>query len=129
MKKILIVEDDTDISFIYTRALKNAGYSVDQAEDGVLGLDKAQKNLYDLILLDIMLPKASGIDVLKEIRKPGSKAKSTPVYLLTNLAQDTIIQECFKIGAQGYMVKAQLSPDDVVLEIDTFFHKHPTQGV
>ena len=123
MKKILIIEDDTDILFIYGRTLKKAGYSVDTAADGAVGMEKVQKTQYDFILLDIMLPKATGVEVLKDIRKAGSKAKKTPVYLLTNLAQDSIIQEMFKIGAQGYIIKAQLTPNDVVKEIDTFFRK------
>ena len=122
MKHVLVVEDDSDILFIYSHALEGADYKVDQAIDGQEAIEKIDANTYDLVLLDIMLPKVTGIDVLKHIRA-SEKAKVTPVYLLTNISQEPIIQQCFKIGAQGYIIKTQVTPADVVKELDKFFEK------
>lgn len=121
MKKILIVEDDTFIRDLYVRAFTTNNYEVEIATDGEAALKQIATTLYDMILLDIMLPKVTGIDVLKAIRAPNAKSITTPVFLITNLGQDTIIKEAFTIGADGYLLKAQLTPKDVVSEITTFF--------
>lgn len=121
MKKILIVEDDYFIRDIYTRVFIAAGYSIDSAEDGAEGWTKAQTGGYDLILLDIMMPKMTGIDVLRKVRGPTSPIKTLPVLLITNLGQEEIIKEAFTIGADGYLIKSQMKPQDVVEEVKTFF--------
>lgn len=121
MKKILIVEDDYFIRDIYTRMFISEGYSIDSAADGEEGWTKAQAGGHDLILLDIMLPKMTGIDVLRKIRGHGSAAKTIPVLLITNLGQEEIIREAFTIGADGYLIKSQLKPQDVVAEVQAFF--------
>lgn len=121
MKRILIVEDDYFIRDIYTRMFISAGFSIDSAADGDEGWTKAQAGGHDLILLDIMLPKMTGIDVLKKIRDPASSTKTLPVLLITNLGQEEIIKEAFAIGADGYLIKSQLKPQDVVAEVRTFF--------
>lgn len=103
------------------RSFQRDGYEVEAAVDGEEALNKVKTGTYDVILLDIMLPKVTGIDVLKSIRSPDAKAKDTPVFLTTNLGQEDIIKEAFKIGADGYLLKAQLTPQDVVDEINSFF--------
>ena len=123
MKRILIIEDDFYIRDIYYKSLSEADYQVDIAVDGTEGLKKIKGHTYDLILLDIMLPKLSGIDLLKIFRKPGSPTVNTPIYLITNLGQDNIIQQAFKIGADGYLLKAQLDPHDLVKEVDILFRE------
>ena len=72
-----------------------------------------------------MLPKKTGIDVLKEIRVPGSPAKDLPVYLLTNLGQGSIIKQAIEIGAQGYLLKARVLPSQVLQAVNDFFEKGP----
>lgn len=123
MKKVLIVEDDAFISKLYERALTANSYLVEVANDGVLALDLLVKSDFDIILLDIMLPKITGIDVLKTIRTPSHRASKTPVFLITNVTQDDIIKDAFQVGADGYLLKSQLTPKDVVVEIDTFLQK------
>lgn len=121
-KRILLVEDEMFIREMYQKVLTGAGYQVDAAEDGQVGLDKAMAEKYDIILLDIMLPKMTGIDVLKALRaseKP--EAKTVPVYLLTNLGQESIIKEAFKIGANGYLLKAKYLPAQIINEVDSYF--------
>lgn len=102
MKRILIVDDDTEIRELLEFDIAQSGYCVDTAKDGAEGLNKALNNSYDLILLDVMMPKMNGFDVCKNIRKASLK---TPVLLLT--AKGTIDDKTtgFDCGADDYLVK------------------------
>ncbi len=121
MKKLLIAEDDFFIRDIYSKIFALAGYEVEVAVDGGEALEKIKSKSYDMILLDIMMPKATGLDVLRQLRVLGSPIKETPVFILTNLGQQNIIEEAFKIGMDGYMIKSQMTPQQIVDEINTFF--------
>lgn len=112
-KHILLVEDDLFIREMYQHIFTKEGFVLDVAEDGQGGIDLAEKNGYDLILLDIMLPKKSGIEVLTALRQPDSRAAKTPIVLLSNLGQESVIQEAYRIGADGYLLKADLLPRQV----------------
>lgn len=116
--KILLVEDDFFISSLYVRVLTQAGYQVSLADDGSAGVLKAQ-DMPDLILLDVMLPKMNGIEVLRALKKD-PKVKNIPVVLLTNLGQENIIKEAFQIGAQGYFLKMRHTPYEVLEGIKRF---------
>jgi CheY-like chemotaxis protein len=70
------------------------------------------------------MPKMTGIEVLEKIKQDDSIAKATPVYLLTNQVQESIIKEAFKLGAEGYLIKAQLLPKQIVEEIQNIFKNH-----
>ena len=74
------------------------------------------------------IPFIFGIDVLRTLRMPASKAYDTPIFLITNLGQEDIIQQAFAMGADGYFLKAQLSPQNVVDEIDAFFARLQKTG-
>lgn len=126
-KKLLLIEDDVFVSDIYSRELKKGGYDLETAADGLEGTEKAENTKFDLILLDIMLPKKTGIDVLKQIRTPSSSAKDTPVYLLTNLGQGSIIKQALELGAQGYLLKARVLPSQVLQAVNNFFETGPMQ--
>ena len=124
MKTVLIVEDEFHIQDIYRMTfLKTGRYTIETASDGQEALVKLRAHVYDLILLDIMLPKVTGIDVLRAMRAPTSPTRDTPIILITNLGQEDIIKEAFKIGADGYLIKAQFTPQDVVNEVDAFFEQ------
>jgi len=114
-KKILLVEDDVSVCDLYEHVLISAGYDVISAEDGDKAL-KLIKDKPDLILLDIMLPKIDGIEVLKRF-KASEDARSIPVIMLTNLGQESIVQEALRIGARDYQVKSQVDPYDLVKKI------------
>lgn len=114
-KSILFVEDDKVISEMYARILTREGYKVDFAYNGAEGIQKAQAKQYDLILLDIMMPEKTGIDVLHELRGgDGKGSPDTKILILTNLAQDATSQEALKSQADGYIIKADIVPSRLV---------------
>ncbi len=121
MKKILIAEDDFFIRDIYSRVFSLSGYEVQVAVDGADALEKIKAQAYDMILLDIMMPKMTGIDVLRNLRSQESAAKNTPVFIITNLGQQNVIEEAFKMGMDGYIIKSQVTPQQIVGEINNFF--------
>ena len=121
-KNILLVEDDMLIRQLYSLMLTSSGFAVDEAEDGEIALSKALAVAYDLILLDIMLPKVSGVDVLRKVR--GSveyKSKASPVIVITNLGDKNVLEELSKLGIDKYILKAQISNEQFVNEIKAFF--------
>ncbi len=116
---ILLVEDDLFVRDLYVRTLERANFHIVTAIDGEEGVQNAQTSNPDLILLDIMLPKINGIDVLRKI-KSQDQTKNIPVFLLTNLGQEAIIKEAFNIGAAGFFLKARLLPQEVIGFIKKF---------
>ncbi len=116
---ILLIEDDLFVRDLYIRTLERANYHVITALDGEEGVQKSSSTTPDLILLDIMLPKINGIDVLKKI-KSQDQTKTIPVFLLTNLGQEAIIKEAFNLGAAGFFLKARLLPQEVIGFIQKF---------
>jgi CheY-like chemotaxis protein len=121
MRKILIAEDDFFIRDIYSEVFTLSGYEVHVAVDGADALEKLKNQQYDMVLLDIMMPKMTGIDVLRNLRTFPVPAKETPVFIITNLGQQNIIEEAFKIGMDGYIIKSQVTPQQIVNEINTYF--------
>ncbi|OGY23878.1 MAG: hypothetical protein A2172_05075 [Candidatus Woykebacteria bacterium RBG_13_40_15] len=121
-RKILVVDDEAAIREIYNKEFSEAGFDVVLASDGEEGLLKAGEEIPSLILLDIMLPKMSGIDVLKVLKK-NSLTKDIPVLLLTNLGEETIIKEGFSLGANGYLLKVSYTPAQVIEECRKFLSK------
>ena len=100
--RILVVEDDVEIADIVREYLADQHYYVDIARDGVVGAELARSNDYDLIVLDIMLPRKSGKDLCRELRGEGLK---TPILMLTALASESEIVEGLDIGADDYLAK------------------------
>ena len=120
-KKILLIEDDAFISELYETVFEKEGYEIDAVRDGEEALEVVGNKHYDLILLDIMLPKLTGIEVLRRLKSPDSGVSDIPVYLLTNLGEENVTKEAFKLGAAGYLLKAKYLPKQLVSEIDSFF--------
>jgi DNA-binding response OmpR family regulator len=108
--KIILIEDEIFINDLYKRMLEKGGYQVVSALNGQTGLQMCLDNPdAQLILLDIMLPKLHGIDVLRKIKQE-SKTKEIPVVLLSNLGEEKIITDALAIGARDYIKKVHLDP-------------------
>lgn len=112
-RTILIVEDDPVLLKMYSEKFGFEGFNVINAKDGEEALEKATKEKVDIILLDIMLPKMSGTDLLERL-KDDEKGGSIPVVALTNLAEDSEKQKALKLGVKEYLVKAMQTPEQVV---------------
>lgn len=117
MKHILVVDDDAYIRDLYEEVLKNEGYTVTCAADGKEAFDLMKKGGFDLILLDVMLPKMDALAVLKALEKDPPAAKNGPTVLLTNLAQDPTITESLRLGASAYLIKVDLTPEQIVSKV------------
>jgi len=120
MKKILIVDDDLYIRELYEEILKEAGFEVTTAVDGQDGFDKIKVGGFDLILLDVMMPKLDGLTVLAKLSQNPPRAKNGPIVLLTNLSHDPVIKEALQKGATAYLIKADLNPDQLVEKVKSF---------
>lgn len=103
-KKILLVEDDEMAKTVHVMYLEELGYTPDIAENGQKALELAQKNQYDLILMDIGLPDMTGIDVVKKIRA-GGKNQRTPIVALTGFAPEDVIASCLAAGMEKVFFK------------------------
>lgn len=119
-KKILIVDDDQYLRELYEEILQEEGFSVSTAEEGYSGLEMISKNKYDLVLLDIMMPKLDGIGVLKQIQEKSLEKNASKIVLLTNLAHGPVIKEAQKYGVKDYLIKADLTPDQIVNNIKKY---------
>ena len=120
--KILIIEDDQRINKVYMAKLSVEGITVVTALDGEEGLRKIYSEKPDLILLDLMLPRKSGFDILKEI-KADPKVKDIPVIILSNLAQEKEIEQGLALGAVDYLVKTDYSIQQVMEKIKKALEK------
>lgn len=116
LKKLILIEDDDLIRPLYKETLEEAGFKVSDYPLGKLGLEALKIEQFDIMLLDIMLPDTNGLEVLRQI-KQDPKLKDLKVVMLTNLGQDSIIKEAFKLGAEGYLIKSAYNPDQFVEEV------------
>lgn len=114
-KKILVVEDEKAISRIMIMKLIQEGYLVDLADDGDKAVNLFLNNKYDCILLDLILPKKDGFDVLSEIR---NQDKDVKVMILTNLGQVEDKLRVENIGIQGYYVKSEMSIYELIQKVN-----------
>jgi DNA-binding response OmpR family regulator len=115
-KSILLVEDDEFLAELYATKLNLEGFEVSLAVDGEKGLKMAKEVKPDLILLDIILPKMDGFEVLKAIKQDKTIEK-IPVILLTNLSQKDEVKKGLDLGATDYLIKAHFMPSEVVKKI------------
>jgi len=118
MAKILIAEDDEIFSGMYKTKLTQDKYEIVTAMNGIDALEMVDKEKPDLILLDIMMPGLDGFSVLEELRQ--NKKIKTPIVMLTNLGTDEDKQKGKDLGADGYLVKANLTPSEVSAEVKKY---------
>lgn len=108
-KKILIVEDEPNLLELYTIALEQAGFVVSTAEDGETGYLLAKGKRPDLILLDILMPKVDGYEMLRRLKKDAD-TKRVSVVIFSNLSQKEEIEKGLKLGAKDFIIKTSITP-------------------
>lgn len=113
MAKVLLIDDEAPILTMYSESIRQAGFDLIIARTGDEGINLAKKEHPNLILLDIIMPKVNGLDALTQI-KSDSDLKDIPVYLLTNLPESASGNKPSELGADGYLVKASVEPDELV---------------
>ena len=123
MKTILLVEDDILVSQMYAKRLKKEGLNVILASDGIEGLEKLKSEKIDLVLLDIMMPKMNGHEMLKRVREDPS-IKDTRVVVLTNLNdRPEDIKEIKKLGIEEYILKSDITLAELAKVVVKYLNK------
>ncbi len=118
MKKILIIEDEEILCNLLQKKLTGEGYEVHLAKDGEEGLKKAKEISPDLILLDIIMPKMGGFEVMEEASKD-DHLSSIPIIVVSNSGQPVEIDRAQKLGARDWLVKTEFDPQEVVDKVVT----------
>src|SRR6266513_4431933 len=125
-KKVLIIEDETDVSDLLSLNLRKAGFRISTAADGASGLQKARDDRPDFIVLDLMLPKMSGLEVCR-ILKSDTATSHTPILMLTARAEEIDRIVGLELGADDYVTKP-FSPREVVLRAQAILRRGETPG-
>jgi DNA-binding response OmpR family regulator len=124
MKTILFIEDESALQKTIGEVLKQEGYNMISALDGEVGLRLARIKKPDLILLDLVLPKASGFELLTELKKD-KETRDIPIIVLTNLEGMEDVNKAIELGATTYLVKAQYNLEEVLEKIRTSLQREP----
>ena len=127
-KKILFIEDDQGFFNIFSVPLKMKGYDVIHVADGNQGVAKVLSEKPDLILLDIVLPGTSGLDILKEL-KENSETKDIKIVMLTNFGNDDNINKAMQYGADDYLMKYNVVPSELPGKIASFLGESNDSGI
>jgi two-component system phosphate regulon response regulator PhoB len=117
MSNILLVEDDPDIRHLVSYRLTRAGFTVTEAADGVTALHEARGEPPDLIILDVRMPRMSGLEVCRELRA-GARTALVPIIMLTARARQQDLEQAYAAGATDYVVKP-FSPRELVDRVET----------
>lgn len=123
-KKILIIEDDKFLSQVLKGRLEKEGFTVLQAFDGEEGIAALKKELPSLVLLDIIMPKVSGFEILEQI-SIDPQLQGVPIVVLSNLGQESDLQKVERLGIKHYFVKVQVPIDDLVETIKNLMNQVP----
>lgn len=110
-KKILIAEDDEFLNKIMTASLRGAGFEIDSTADGEEALARAIDDSYCIVLLDLIMPKRDGFEVLRELKK---REIDTPILVFSNLSQDSDRELALSLGAKAYYVKSDIAINELV---------------
>lgn len=116
MSTVLLADDDKVLRDMYKMRLVSAGYIVHEASDGAMVVDTVKQVHPDVILLDIMMPKMNGLDVLK-LLKSDKEVENIPVLIMTALTQDMSQTDAIAKKASGFISKSEIMPDQVVAEV------------
>ncbi len=122
-QKILVVEDDLFLRELYTDILSAEGYKVEGAQDGEEALQKMKVGGYDLVLLDIIMPKMDGLTVMRQMQSSPPQNPNKCVVFLTNLDKDEEIKTALQLG-NGYLIKSQITPGSLVEEVKKYLEQY-----
>lgn len=128
MTKILFVEDDPFISEIYTKKFETSGFEVVPALTGRDALKKAAEGAYDLVMLDMVIPEVSGMDVLKTIRTDKAYDPNLKIVVFSNLSGPQERQDALAAGANGFISKTDFTPSEVVNEVRRYLDQFASQA-
>jgi len=112
-KKLIITEDEEILLNLLDKKLSQMGYDVSIAKDGVEGMEKIEKEIPDLILLDIVMPKMGGFEVMKELQKK-NKFSNIPIIIISNSGQPVELDLAQKLGARDWLIKTDFDPQEVI---------------
>jgi DNA-binding response OmpR family regulator len=126
--KVLIVEDEEILLTALSEELKQEGFDVVGAKDGVEGVEKTISERPDLVLLDLVMPKLDGIGALKQM-KENDQTKDIPVVILTNLSDYDKVSDALSLGAMDYLVKANYRLEELVNKIKTVLERRKAGGI
>lgn len=127
MAKVLMIEDETSLLDVYSEFVESEGHTVLKAVDGESGLEMAINGDWDIMFLDIMLPKLDGVELLREMNKK-DKLEGRPVIMLTNLDTEQIVGQCMELGAVKHLSKAEITPQSVLSEIAKYTSEEGESG-
>lgn len=113
MKKILLIEDEQIIVDLLQRKLKDAGYEVIVTKDGQAGLEAIKRIKPDLVLLDVIMPKMGGFEVMEEVNKD-QELKKIPVVIISNSGQPVELDRARELGVRDWLVKTEFDPQEVI---------------
>lgn len=116
-KKVLWIEDDKFLGDLITKKLSNSGFQVMHEETGEAALKRLESDLADIALVDILLPEMDGFEIVTKM-KENEKTKNIPVIFFTNLATKEDIEKGYSVGADRFLVKSNMIPDEIVTEIE-----------
>lgn len=119
-QRILLIEDDKLVRELYQEVLGDAGFEISVAVDGEEGLAKLRQDSFDLILLDMMLPKIDGLGVLRDLKNDPPKSKSGPIVLITNLAHDPVLKLAGDLGVKSSIIKSDITPGELIEKVKSF---------
>jgi two-component system alkaline phosphatase synthesis response regulator PhoP len=119
-KKIILVEDEEIILNLLQRKLTLEGYDVLIAKDGEDGLKKMREEKPDLVLLDIIMPKKGGFEVMEEMQKDNT-LKKIPIIVISNSGQPVEIDRAQKLGAKDWLIKTEFDPQEVIEKVKKQF--------
>lgn len=122
MAKILVIEDDKFLRKVIEKKLLGEGHKIVEALDGESGVQAAQEQNPDLILLDLVLPEMDGFETLKRIKKD-KKTFKIPVIILSNLGEKENINKGLKLGAVDYLIKAKLDPGQIMARVQVVLER------
>lgn len=117
MAKILIVEDDSFLLEMLAKESKKAGFDINISTDGEDALEKIKSGGFDLVLLDLVLPKLHGFELLEKVK---DDENTPPIIVVSNLYDKKSIDKAKSLGAKDYIIKAQSTPENIIKKVETY---------